>query len=150
MGINSSGHKLHTQNYLRGRLVIHLTRTMSWETLEKLLATKNFKEVAVSLNLATGTVKRWIDTKSVPQSYRFELTKMSGDIPDYSKFTTKEKDQFFTPKDVAVSCIRKFHEVCSKWSIDTTGYKYVEPSAGAGAFYTSLPPGTLGMDIEPR
>jgi hypothetical protein len=123
---------------------------MTWKTLDKLLATNSVKDIAERLNLATGTVKRWVDTKNVPPSYRFELTKMDGGVPDYSQFTTKEKDQFFTPTDVAVSCIQKFHEVCSKWSIDTTGYRYIEPSAGAGAFYGSLPPGSIGMDIEPR
>lgn len=120
------------------------------ELLNELLSYQTYREISVALNLAPGTVKRWIDTQSVPPSYTFELTKLIGGEVDYSQFSTKEKDQFFTPRSVASECLKKFRKVAREHGLATHGYSFVEPSAGSGAFYSILPPGSLGMDIEPR
>ena len=54
--------------------------------LDKLLETKNYKEIALYLNVATGTVKRWIELKNVPNSYTFDLLKFANITIDYSQF----------------------------------------------------------------
>jgi len=63
--------------------------------LNKILESKTYSDIAREINVAIGTVKRWIDLKNVPKSYTFELLKLAKIDTDYTKFTYKEKDQFF-------------------------------------------------------
>ena len=66
------------------------------ELLHEILEVKSYKEVAKYLNVAVGTVKRWCELENVPKSYCFEIMKLSGIEIDYSEFSFKEKDQFYT------------------------------------------------------
>lgn len=66
---------------------------------------------------------------------------------NYSDYTSKEKDQFFTPPEVALQCWETFLRVTE---IDQDEYTFIEPSAGDGSFLKHLPQGSFGMDIEPR
>lgn len=114
--------------------------------LNSILETKKIKEVATTLNVATGTVKRWIENKNIPSSYTFDLMKMSGLEIDYTSFSYKDKDQFFTtPKD-AKYCFDVFKNIIG----DLNDYTFIEPSAGSGNFFNILPPKKIGLDIEPR
>lgn len=115
------------------------------DLLTEALREKTVTEIARSLSLCTGTVRRWLELKSVPSQYRFDLLKLLGRGINYQNFSSKEKDQFFTPKDLALHCWQVFHEL-----IDSTGYTFIEPSAGDGSFVKLLPPGSIAMDIEPR
>ena len=56
-------------------------------------------------------------------------------------------DQFFTRPAVAAECLRLFHE-----TVEVPGDAcFVEPSAGAGAFFDLLPPAKrLGLDLDPQ
>ena len=63
-----------------------------FDILNKILENKGYSYVSSSLNVALGTVKRWIDLKIVPKSYTFELMKLANMNIDYSKFDYKEKD----------------------------------------------------------
>jgi len=65
--------------------------------LNKILESKTYSDIAKEINVAIGTVKRWNDLKKVPKSYTFELLKLGNIEIDYSKFSYKDKDQFFTP-----------------------------------------------------
>ena len=115
------------------------------ELLEEVLQKKSVSDVAQSLSLCTGTIRRWLDLKSVPQQYRFDLLKLLGREILYENFTSKEKDQFFTPKELAAHCWEVFQKL-----FDTTEYTFIEPSAGDGSFVKILPAGAIAMDIEPR
>ena len=115
------------------------------ELLEEVLQKKSVSDVAQSLSLCTGTIRRWLDLKSVPQQYRFDLLKLLGREILYENFTSKEKDQFFTPKELAAHCWDVFQKL-----FDTTEYTFIEPSAGDGSFVKILPAGAIAMDIEPR
>lgn len=70
------------------------------------------------------------------------------DIQDTGKFRTNSKDQFYTSKDVANTCVQIILEKLPHLST----YTWVEPSAGSGSFIRALPPShkILAMDIEPR
>jgi hypothetical protein len=115
-----------------------------------ILENKTYSDIARELNVAIGTVKRWTCLKNVPKSYTFELFKLSGIDIDYSKFTYKEKDQFFTPDITAEYCYSKFIEVLKKYK-DYEDYTFIEPSAGSGSFFKILPDDRrIGLDIEPR
>ena len=67
------------------------------DILNTLLKTDTYSNIASKLNVAIGTVKRWIELKNIPKSYTFDLLKMAKISIDYSRYTYKEKDQFFTP-----------------------------------------------------
>ena len=119
--------------------------------LDKLLETKNYKEIASYLNVATGTVKRWIELKNVPNSYTFDLLKFANIDIDYSQFNYKEKDQFFTPEKTAKYCYSKFIEITKQYEDSIKDYTFIEPSAGNGVFLKILPENKrLGFDIEPK
>lgn len=59
-------------------------------------------------------------------------------------------DQFFTKPDVASFCYRSLLEWMRFGGASESDYCFVEPAAGAGAFYDLLPPDRrLGIEIDP-
>lgn len=119
--------------------------------LAKILESKTYSDIAREINVAIGTVKRWNDFKKVPKSYIFELLKLANIEIDYSKFSYKEKDQFFTPSTTAEYCYSKFIEVITEYNDSAINYTFVEPSAGNGVFLKILPHDRrIGLDIEPK
>ncbi len=121
-----------------------------FDLLTNLQKKYTLKEIAKKLNLAVGTIQRWIELDNIPHNYTFDLLRLSDlkDI-DYSKFKSSEKDQFFTPVDIAKKCFDKFIDITK---IELTKYTFIEPSAGDGSFLKALPPNckSIGLDIEPR
>lgn len=111
------------------------------------LAKHSIKEIALRLNVSVGTIKRWISLNDVPIQYTFDLQKLLSIDIDYSKYSSTLKDQFFTPSDVAKSCLDIFNR---EVKIDIDQYTFIEPSAGDGSFLKLLPKGSIGLDIEPR
>lgn len=119
--------------------------------LNKLLEKNTIKDLSEKLNLAKGTLTRWIDLNDIPKSYEFDLLKLSGIKIDYSKYSSKQKDQFFTPVNTARECFNIFCEEICKYNEDETEFTYIEPSAGDGSFIKVLPQDrTIAMDIEPK
>jgi hypothetical protein len=104
--------------------------------------------LAKKLSVCPGTITRWQLLKNVPQAYTFDLYKILGRTIVYSNFTSAEKDQFFTPPALAKECWDIFREKLPL--LNLAEYKFIEPSAGDGSFLRVLPPGTIGLDIEPR
>jgi len=103
------------------------------------------------LYLHKGTVKRWMEKKEVPPQYYFDLCRVAGIAVDYSQFSDKEKDQFFTDSDTARYCFNKTLEILDSKGIDASQYHFIEPSAGDGSFFNVLPEERrTGIDIEPR
>ena len=109
-----------------------------------------FNKVMAELNLARGTLKRWEEKKEVPSQYCFDLMRLCKKNIDYSQFSFKEKDQYFTPKTTVEFCINALKECLLNNGIDINEYVFIEPSAGDGAFLNFLPKNTIAMDIEPR
>jgi len=119
--------------------------------LNTILENKSYAEIARSINVAVGTVRRWSELERVPKSYTFELLKMANIEIDYSNFTFKEKDQFFTPDKTASYCYSKFIDIIKTYGDLHDNYTFIEPSAGNGVFLKILPEDKrLGFDIEPR
>ena len=120
------------------------------DILTTLLKTETYNDISVNLNVAIGTIKRWIELHRIPSSYTFDLMKLAKQSIDYSKFTYKEKDQFFTPPETATYCYNKFIEIINKYGDIGDNYTYIEPSAGSGNFLKLLPNDRrIGLDIEP-
>lgn len=107
----------------------------------------SLSEVASRLGVCVGTVRRWIELQSVPPQYRFDLLRLLGREIDYTQYTSKEKDQFFTPPTVVQRCWEVF---CLTVPVRLDEYVFIEPSAGDGRFLEVLPTGTIALDIEPR
>jgi len=116
--------------------------------LEDCLRITTVKEIANKLNLCTGTVKRWIELKSVPVQYTFDLHKILSKPIEYARYSYALKDQFFTPTALAEKCWATFQREVPM--VDVSDYTFIEPSAGDGSFLRILPAGSIGMDIEPR
>lgn len=121
------------------------------EILNKILENDSYNNIAKYLNVAVGTVKRWSELNNIPKQYTFDLFKLAKINIDYSKFSYKEKDQFFTPADTSKYCYQKFIEIITGKGDDKNNYIFVEPSAGNGVFLKLLPIlSRIGLDIEPK
>lgn len=115
------------------------------ELLDECLKIHSLKDVSTKLNLSIGTIRRWQELKDVPVQYTFDLHRILSNEIDYSRFSSSLKDQFFTPHNISVKCWNTFKDM-----VDVSDYNFIEPSAGDGSFMKVLPPGSIGLDIEPR
>jgi len=118
--------------------------------LKILLDKYKIKNLSEKLNLSSGTILRWIELNDIPKSYEFDILKLSNIKINYSNYSSKEKDQFFTPLETAKYCFELFCYEISKFGESKDDFKYIEPSAGDGSFIKVLPNDTIAMDIEPR
>jgi hypothetical protein len=67
---------------------------------------------------------------------------------DTGKFRTNMKDQFYTNKNIAKTCIKCIIDLLPF----TSDYIWVEPSAGNGSFLHNIPTSfeKIGLDLEPK
>ena len=74
------------------------------------------------------------------------------ELPHYAYGLKTKEDAYFTRRDVASYCVEKFESVCDGQNIELADYLFIEPSAGEGCFFDSLPTKAekIGLDIEPR
>ena len=91
---------------------------MNLDYLNELLKKYSIKEIANKLNIASGTIKRWIELNEIPKNYEFDLLKLSNISIDYSKYSSKEKDQFYTPKETAEECFNIFLIIIGNYEKD--------------------------------
>lgn len=120
------------------------------EVLKTLINKHGTKTLSAKLNLTSGTLIRWMELKDVPANYEFDLLKLSGIKINYSKYSSKQKDQFFTPVETAKRCFEMFCKEIRRFGENETDFRYIEPSAGDGSFLKVLPQNTIAMDIEPK
>lgn len=106
-------------------------------------------QIAQKINVVAGTVSRWNTTQNIPESYRFDLMKIVGLPIDYSEFSYKDKDQFYTNKKLAEHYVNICYDFFDSFNININDYVFIEPSAGNGVFLDFLPDNTLAFDIEP-
>lgn len=122
-----------------------------YKLLEESLKHFSIKDIANKLDIAHGTIKRWKELNNVPDLYRFDIMKLTSNDIDYSKFSSKEKDQFFTPANTVEYCYDVLCNKLKSLNVDESLYHYIEPSAGDGSFLKVLPKNKLiALDIEPR
>ena len=119
--------------------------------VDEALKKYKLKELAILLNVATGTITRWKELKVVPKHYEFDLLKLLSKKIDYSKYDSKSKDQFFTPNETAEKCFEIFQKILKENGDNDDEYTYIEPSAGDGSFINALKEKKyIAFDIEPR
>lgn len=123
----------------------------TFDLLVEVVKESDIKKVAAELNITKSTINRWFLLESVPGNYYFDLIKMKGGDIDYSNFTHREKDQFFTPIETASYCVEVFKNKIRDLGLREEEFNYIEPSAGSGSFLKLLPKERrIGLDIEPR
>lgn len=124
-----------------------IAKEASSELFEKILKIKTIKQISIELNVAKGTVTRWVETKNVPNQYYIDLCRILGVSPVLNKLSFKEKDQYFTNKDTAIDCYNTFIEFTG---VKPKDYIFIEPSCGDGVFLSLFPEDNrIGIDIEP-
>ena len=70
-------------------------------------------------------------------------------IPNWVRGREVALDQFNTTPEVATYCWQSFKEILKKEQAVFDDYKFIEPSAGSGAFYTLLPTKKrIGIDVD--
>ena len=116
--------------------------------VKELLEKYTLKELSTFLNVSPGTITRWIELKDVPIHYEFDLLKLMGTPIDYSKYSSKQKDQFFTPERTAKHCFDVFCETLKQLNENVSDFTFIEPSAGNGNFL-HVTHFSISMDIEP-
>lgn len=112
---------------------------------------KEFNDINLlsqELNVSKSAIKRWVTNNNVPKQYYIQLLKFIDPVIDYSKFSYKEKDQFFTSPETVAECYELFKQIIKDKNIDITEYIFIEPSAGNGDFLKVLPANTIAMDIQ--
>jgi hypothetical protein len=134
---------------IKNDLIINNTNThdTNESLLNNILEKYSLKETANLLNLAIGTIQRWIELKNIPSHYKFDLLRILSKDINPQDYKSSEKDQFFTPEHITERCWSVFKD---KVDIDIDDYIFIEPSAGDGAFLKILPKNTIALDIEPR
>ena len=118
--------------------------------LNNLIDKYTIKILSNKLNLSSGTLIRWIQLNDIPKSYEFDLLKLSNIKINYSNYSSKQKDQFFTPINTAQYCFNLFCNEIHKYNENENNFIYIEPSAGDGNFLKVLPLNTIAMDIDPK
>lgn len=117
---------------------------MTASILLQQLATKHSPyAIADAIGLHPNTVNRWLEQGSVPNHYIGDFKRMLGQ-------SGEADDQFYTKPEIAKQCYAAFLRVAENLRIDLADYDFIEPSAGAGAFYQQLPMARrLGLDLAP-
>ena len=94
------------------------------------------------------------DASSDADRARFERNRSwrsNPDIPPWVNIETAGLDRFFTRAEVAARCHASFLRRMEQDGVDARAYAFVEPGAGAGAFYDLLPQERrIGIDILPE
>jgi hypothetical protein len=122
----------------------------AYDLFVELLKECELTEIADNLSLHIGTLKRWMQTKKVPQNYYSDLNFLLGD-KYIAKDDYRSKDQFYTTGKTAKYVIEKTVEVLNKLDFDFSEHIFIEPSAGNCNFYELLPKEKrIGIDIEPK
>src|SRR3989344_3173554 len=70
-------------------------------------------------------------------------------IPDWVRGREIGLDQYNTMPEVAEYCWESLKKILEKDGVIMSNYKFIEPSAGTGAFYNLLPKDRrTGIDVE--
>lgn len=110
--------------------------------------------IAHSLGLHPNTVSRWIQQRRVPAHYEGDFKRMlgrNGSVRVRSGDGVREMDLFYTRPSVARHCMAIFRSVARTLGVNLRSHRFVEPSAGRGAFLRLMPPTRrIGIDLKPR
>ncbi len=88
----------------------------------------------------------WLNAEA--QKIRNESWAENEQIPGWVNIDDVGLDQFFTRPEIAKACWKSLCEYMTADDVDLSRYKFIEPSAGFGAFYDLLPENRrVGVDV---
>ena len=123
----------------------------SYEFLLEALKKYTIQDLSEKMSVNKNTINRWLLLKNVPTYYYFDLCDILDVKIEYSDFSVKDKDQFFTSKKSVNYCLSVLNKKLIELGINESDYTYIEPSAGDGSFFNELPLNRkIGIDIEPK
>ncbi len=105
------------------------------------------------LGITTSAVKRWMERGEAPWQYTGDFLRILNrpSMVDLTGDPVRDRDQFYTRRDVAKHCVNTFKQVARHIGVDLHTKHWVEPAAGCGWFYLEFPPERrTGIDIEPK
>ncbi len=122
----------------------------AFDLFNELLTIFTIQEIENQLSIHHGTTNRWLKQKKVPDNYFNDLNRLLGNKYQM-KNTYRQKDQFYTTKEISEYCYNKTLKILTNLQIDYSDYFFIEPSAGCCNFYNMLPKNKrIGVDIEPK
>ena len=122
----------------------------AFDLFSELLKIFTIQDIENSLSIHRGTINRWLKQNKVPDNYFNDLNRLLGNKYKM-KNSYRQKDQFYTTKEISSYCYNKTLEVLKDLKIDCKDYIFIEPSAGCCSFYNILPEDRrIGIDIEPK
>jgi len=84
------------------------------------------------------------------EKYKVNLSTDEAKLSEDAKIRAKQLEQFYTIPELANEIFEKFQSQCSAFTEDEKSW-YLEPSAGRGDIYRTLPEGRrVGVDLEPK
>ena len=125
----------------------------AYSLFSKILKFATAKDIAEHIGLSANTIKRWSENRSVPWQYHGDFLRMLDEdgLIDVSGCSFKDRDQFYTDRDVADRCWQTMQHQTSAANMDMSDYVFVDPSAGDGSFYDLMPEARrIGLDIDPH
>ena len=127
-----------------------LIKNTATNLFKELLRHKTLKGLSNDLYLHKGTLNRWVKQDFVPENYYNDLNHLlKNKYPLKDEY--RDKDQFFTKKNIATYCYEKTIKILKGLDIDHKEYKFIEPSAGCGTFFNLLPKNRrIGIDIDTK
>lgn len=92
--------------------------------------------------------KKIVDNNSPAIRLRNRAWEKSEYIPGWINIEEVGLDHYCTRPDIAKICLEKFCNYLENQKVNLSEYKFIEPSAGLGAFYDLLPKGRrIGIDV---
>jgi hypothetical protein len=122
-----------------------------YEFFIEILSKYSIDHIKKELDVNKNTIERWKKLKKIPKQYYFDLCRIDNIPINYSEFSEKDKDQFYTSVEDAKKCILISKTIVEKFGDNFDNYNFIEPSAGNGSFFNLLPQDkVVGIDIEPK
>ena len=110
-------------------------------------------EMGNRLGITTSAVKRWIERGEAPWQYTGDFLRILNQpgIINHTGDPVRDRDQFYTRREVAKHCVKTFKKVAKQIGVDLRSKHWIEPAAGCGWFYLEFPhQQRTGIDIEPK
>lgn len=130
--------------------MLDFSNMTTYNLMLELLDIMNIDDVKNKLSVHSGTIKRWLFDKKVPDNYYNDINHLLNNRYP-KKNTYRQKDQFFTNQKISKYCYDKTIKVLKELGINEKEYFFIEPSAWCCNFYNILPEERrIWVDIDPK
>ena len=116
-----------------------------------MVITDKHRAALVSSDFASAEKGIMLRPRRLRTGDKLRNDKQITELPFYAEGKKCPSDRYYTDREIAKGCIDAFMAVCQKRGLSLQGYTFVEPSAGEGCFYDSIPGQfkRIALDIDP-